>query len=135
VPLLLWGSMGRELGYGATLVGSGVALWLAFGGEVVATLALVLAIFITASHERTRAFTPWTIPPLFAWLVWWEAPLSGASANPARSLGPAVISGLWGDFWIYAIAPLMGAALAIGLLRLDWLGHHRVPVARIARHD
>jgi aquaporin Z len=135
LPLLAWGSMGRELGFGATVVGSGVRVGWAFAGELVATLALVLAIFITASHERTRAFTPWTIPPLFAWLVWWEAPLSGASANPARSFGPAVISAVWSDFWIYLLAPMLGAVLAIGLLRLEWLGQHRVPVARVARHD
>ncbi|HWW21697.1 MAG TPA: MIP/aquaporin family protein [Steroidobacteraceae bacterium] len=135
VGLLLWGDIARELDFGATLVGSGVPLWLAFLGEAFATFALVLAIFISASHERTRAFTPWTIPPLFAWLVWWEAPLSGASANPARSFGPALISGLWGDFWIYVFAPLMGAALGIGLLRLELLGQHRVEVARVARHD
>lgn len=135
VPLLLWGQTGRELDFGATLVGGGVWPGWAFAGELVATLALVLAIFITASHERTRALTPWTIPPLFAWLVWWEAPLSGASANPARSFGPAVISAVWSDFWIYLVAPLVGAALAVGLLRLEWLGHHRVAVARVARHD
>jgi aquaporin Z len=135
LALLLWGIYGRELGFGATLVGSGVSVWLAFLGEVFATFALVLAIFITAAHERTRAFTPWTIPPLFAWLVWWEAPLSGASANPARSFGPAVISGLWSGFWIYVFAPLLGAALGIGLLRLGVFGRHRVQIARVARHD
>jgi aquaporin Z len=135
VGLLLWGMTGRELGFGATVVGSGVPVWLAFLGEAFATFALVLAIFITASHARTRAFTPWTIPPLFAWLVWWEAPLSGASANPARSFGPALISGLWGDFWVYVFAPLIGAALAVGWLRLDLFGVHRVEVARVARHD
>lgn len=133
--LPLWGATGRELDFGATVVGSGVPIWVAFVGEVFATLALVLAIFISASHERTRAFTPWTIPPLFAWLVWWEAPLSGASANPARSFGPALISGVWGDFWIYLLAPLLGAALAVGLLHLRLLGEHQVQVARVARHD
>jgi aquaporin Z len=135
VALLLWGVRGRELNFGATVVGSGVPVRLAFLGEVFATFALVLAIFITASHQRTRVFTPWTIPPLFAWLVWWEAPLSGASANPARSFGPALISGLWNDLWIYLCAPLIGAALGIGLLRLELFGRHHVEVARVARHD
>jgi aquaporin Z len=135
VALLLWGDIGRSVSFGATTAGPGVSVWLAFGGEVFATMALVLAIFITASHERTRRFTPWTVPPLFAWLVWWEAPLSGASANPARSFGPALMSGLWDDFWIYLIAPSLGAALAVVLLRVELFGEHRVPVARVARHD
>jgi aquaporin Z len=134
-PLLLWADTGRALGYGVTLVGSGVPVWIAFVGEVLATGALVLAIFITAAHERTRRFTPWTIPPLFAWLVWWEGPWSGASTNPARSFGPAVISGLWSDFWIYLLAPLVGAALAIALIHLELFGQHRIEVARVARHD
>jgi aquaporin Z len=135
VPLLAWGSTGRELEFGASLIGTDVSVWVGFGGEVFATLALVLSIFITAAHERTRRFTPWTIPPLFAWLVWWEAPLSGASANPARSFGPALVSGQWQHFWVYLIAPTLGAVIAVGLLRLEWLGSHRVKVARIAIHD
>jgi aquaporin Z len=135
IPLLLWGSMGRSIHYAITQSGPGVSVAIAFGGEVVATLSLVLAIFITASHEQTRRFTPWTIPPLFAWLNYWEAPLSGASANPARSLGPAVISDIWSEWWLYAIAPLLGAMLAVILLRINLLGSHRVTVARVAGHD
>ena len=135
LPLLLWGGMGRSINYAITHSGPQVPIALAFGGEVLATLALVLAIFITSSHERTRRWTPWTIPPLFAWLNYWEAPLSGASTNPARSLGPAVISGVWSEWWLYAIAPMLGATLAIGLLRLNLIGRHQVTVARVARHD
>jgi aquaporin Z len=135
LPLLWWGATGRALNYGATTVGPGVSVWMAFAGELIATMALVLAIFITASHERTRRFTPWTIPPLFAWLVWWEAPLSGASANPARSFGPALVSTVWSDFWIYLLAPLLGAAIGVWLLRIELFGSHRVQVARVARHD
>ena len=130
--LLIWGPMGQSIQYGATRVGPGVPPWLGLVGEVLATLALVLAIFITAAHARTRRFTPWTIAPLFAWLVWWEGPWSGASTNPARSFGPALISGQWSDFWIYVLGPLFGAALAIALLRLEMLGQHRVQVARLS---
>lgn len=135
IPLLLWGSMGRSVNYAITRVGAGVPLWMAFGGEVIATLALVLSIFIVGSHVQTRRFTPWTIPPLFAWLNYWEAPLSGASTNAARSVGPAVIAGVWTDLWIYLTAPLLGASLAVLVLRVNLLGQHRVEVARVARHD
>jgi aquaporin Z len=131
-PLLLWGQMGRSIQYGATRVGEGIPVLIAFTGEVLATLALVLAICLTAARARTRAFTPWTIPPLFAWLVWWEGPWSGASANPARSFGPALISGQWDQFWIYLLGPLLGAALAIAILRLPLLAQHRVQVARVS---
>ena len=131
VALLFWGEMGMSVQYGATAVGVGVSAWTAFAGEVAATGFLVLVLFITAAHERTRAWTPWTLPPLFAWLVWWEGPLSGASTNPARSFGPALISGDWQDFWIYAVGPLLGAALAVALLKCEVMGTHRVAVAKL----
>jgi glycerol uptake facilitator-like aquaporin len=37
--------------------------------------------------------------------------VTGASMNPARSLGPALASGQWSDFWVYILGPLAGAAL------------------------
>lgn len=40
-------------------------------------------------------------------------PICGASMNPARSIGPAVVSGHWEHLWLYLISPLAGAALAI----------------------
>lgn len=130
-PLLLWGAFGASVNYGATLPGADVSIWLAFAGEVFTGFALALIVLMMVAHVSTRRFTPWTMPPLFSWLVWWEAPLSGASANPARSLGPALISGHWSGFWIYVLGPPLGAALAIGLLRLEVIGRHRVPVARL----
>jgi glycerol uptake facilitator-like aquaporin len=80
---------------------------------VLATLVLMLTIFMTASHAHARRLTRWSIPPLFGWLVWWEGPWSGASTNPARSVGAARISGQCSQFWIYV------------------RGQHRVQVARL----
>ena len=39
-------------------------------------------------------------------------PMTGAGANPARTFGPALISGEWADHWVYWIGPLLGAAIA-----------------------
>jgi aquaporin NIP len=44
-------------------------------------------------------------------------PVSGASMNPARSLAPAIISGHMEHIWIYLIAPVIGALIAVVLYR------------------
>ena len=44
-------------------------------------------------------------------------PVSGASMNPARSIGPALISGNVSTLWIYIIAPIIGASFAISCCR------------------
>jgi glycerol uptake facilitator-like aquaporin len=40
-------------------------------------------------------------------------PITGASMNPARSLGPALASGTWSGFWIYVLGPLAGATIGV----------------------
>ncbi len=47
-------------------------------------------------------------------------PISGASMNPARSLGPAVVSGCWEGHWVYWVGPVLGAACAAWLVRRPW---------------
>ena len=119
LPLLAWGAEGRSVAFGATLPGAGVSAWEAVLGEAGVTGVLILVMFTAAAHERTRRFTPLTIPVVFSVLVWLEASVSGASANPARSLGPALVAGVTRDLWIYMLGPCLGAALAVGFMRLE----------------
>jgi aquaporin Z len=131
LPLLAWGAMGRSIEFGVTLPGQGIPAWMALLGETGVTFLFVLAIFTIAAHPSTRRFTPLSIPVLFSLLVWAEASISGASANPARSLGPALIAAIARDQWIYVVGPLLGAALAIGFMKLQIPGWPRVSVARL----
>jgi aquaporin Z len=74
------------------------------------SLAL-LAVFL--AFRIVRPFTPAIFPPLYAIMVWAESPISGTSTNPARSLGPSVISGQWQGWWIYWVGPMAGMLLAV----------------------
>ena len=51
-------------------------------------------------------------------LVWLEAPLSGTSTNPARSLGPGIVAGKVHGWWIYWLGPLAGTLAAVELRRV-----------------
>ncbi len=131
LPLLLWGESGRSLGFGVTTPGAGYPLWAALLGESVATLSLVVGLFTFLGHRRLRPFTPLLFPFLYAVLVWLEAPLSGTSTNPARSLGPAVVSGIWTGWWIYLLGPLLGMFLGVNLHTFSWLKRFEISVAKV----
>jgi aquaporin Z len=120
LPLLLWGPMGASVGYGDTVPLTG-HIPAAFLGETITSFMLVAGIFCFSGHRRLRRFTPFLLPPLYCLMVYAEGTLSGTSTNPARSLGPAVISGTWTAWWLYWLAPAAGAILAVWLFRLPML--------------
>jgi len=81
--------------------------------EAVLTFLLVFTIFAVAVDSRG----PKVIAPLAIGLAvlvdhFVGVNLTGASMNPARSLGPALVTGEWDDQWVYWVGPLIGAALA-----------------------
>jgi aquaporin Z len=101
---------------GATAPGPGVHAWSATLIEVVLTTGLVSVILGTASGGRnvgTNAAIAVAGYIILAGL--WAAPVSGASMNPARSLGPALAGGHWTDWWVYVLGPMGGAVVAVGI--------------------
>ena len=131
LPLLLWGKIGSSVHYGATLPGSGYSVWQAILGEAGTTFCLVVGLFFFISHQRLRDFTPVLFPFLYAVMVFLEAPVSGTSTNPARSLGPAVMAWDWRDWWVYWVGPILGTLTALGAQRLHLLGKLEFEVAKI----
>jgi aquaporin Z len=113
LPLLGWGSMGRSVAFGATLPGKGYTIWTVVMGEVITTFALISGLCVFLGFRKLRQYTPALFPFLYAIMVYAEAPISGTSTNPARSLGPAILSGEWEGWWVYWAGPLIGMFLAI----------------------
>jgi aquaporin Z len=111
-PLILWGSMGRSVYFGGTTPGVNYTVPEALVGEIVTTFTLVIMLILFIAFRQIRKFTPFMVPILYAIMVPLEADISGISTNPARSLGPAIISGEWTSWWIYWIGPFTGAFLA-----------------------
>ena len=122
IPLRLWGATGASVAYGATVPGP-AGPWIAILGEAGATFCLIAGLLLFVGHPRLRGYTPALFPFLYMVLVWLEAPLSGASTNPARSLGPGLVAGEMDGWWIYWVGPLVGTLAAVGLRRV-------VPMAR-----
>jgi aquaporin Z len=131
LPLLLWGRIGESISYGATFPGAGYSNWVAALGEAAATFALVVLLFSFISHEKLRPFTPLLFPALYAFLVYLEAPVSGTSTNPARSLGPVVMSENWRAWWVYWIGPIAGAVIGVGAHRFSRLNRLEIKVAKL----
>ena len=131
VPLLAWRETGRSVAYGATLPGADYGAAWALLGETATTFALVFGLFFFLQHRRLRVLTPALFPVLYALMVFVEAPVSGTSTNPARSLGPAVISGDWQSWWVYWLGPLLGTVLATTVYRLHGRRWSRIEVAKL----
>jgi aquaporin Z len=112
LPLLAFGARGRSVAFGATLPGVGYSTQVVLLGEIVTTFTMVSLLCVFIGFRRLRPFTPAIFPILYAIMVPLEASISGTSTNPARSFGPAVVSGEWQGWWIYWAGPLIGAFLA-----------------------
>jgi aquaporin Z len=131
VPLLAWGAMGRSIDFGATLPGAAYGTGWALLGETVTTFALIFGLFFFLQHRRLQAFTPALFPFLYAFMVFVEANVSGTSTNPARSFGPALISGDWRAWWVYWLGPLLGTLLAVTVYRLGGRRWSTIAVAKL----
>lgn len=77
-----------------------------------AVLTLVFVMVILASTRTVPQLAGIVIPLSLVAVHLAGIPFSGASVNPARSFGPALIGGDFGGFWIYIVGPFAGAAVA-----------------------
>ncbi|HUZ02126.1 MAG TPA: aquaporin [Thermomicrobiaceae bacterium] len=116
--LLLFGDV-AHLGTTIPHAGNGTAVVM----EIVLTTLLASVILGTAT--RGRIVGPSAALPVGATVALaglFAGPISGASMNPALSLGPALVSGTLATAWIYLVGPFLGAGLAV---LLTWIHHGR----------
>src|SRR5262249_37680764 len=93
--------------YAATVPGAG-GPGVAFGAELVMTFVLMTVVLTVSNHRRLNRFTGLCAGALVASYIILEAPLSGMSMNPARTVGSAVYAHAWPALWVYFTAPLLG---------------------------
>ena len=114
--LTLWALIGRHGSAGQTLPGSGISTVTALVWELVLTAGLVSVILGTASGaQQLGPMAALGVGGYLALAGLWGAPVSGASMNPARSLGPALVLGDWTSWWAYLVGPVAGALVAVGI--------------------
>ena len=84
-----------------------------FAVEAILTFFLVLVIFMTAVHKKASpGLHGFAIGGIIFLIHLVAVPLTGASVNPARTFGPALISGFWEFHWMYWAAPILGGIIA-----------------------
>lgn len=115
--LVNWGIFGDKLGsaldLGTTHPGHGVSLIAALFAEFVLTAVLLVVVMSTAVYERAPGGAMPAGLAIGLWIgcaVFAAFPISGGSLNPARTLGPDIVSAAFPAWWIYLIGPLAGAA-------------------------
>ena len=85
--------------------------------EAVMTFFLVNTVLNTAVAGRGGDLAPVAIGLTLTFCILMAGPLTGGSLNPARTLGPAIVTGNFADLWVYIVGPVLGAVAAAGLYK------------------
>jgi aquaporin Z len=117
VVAFLLGSLFTEppVQYAVTLPGPAGDV-VAFGAEAIISFALMATVLSFVGSSRLTRFTGLAIGCLVAFFIAVEAPLSGTSMNPARTLASALPLRMWHHLWPYLLGPTLGMWLAAELI-------------------
>lgn len=103
----------------------------AFLAEALMSGTLFFSILMVSNRPRHNRYTGLVAGLLVGGFIFLEAPLSGMSINPARSLASALPSGVWTHFWIYLLAPPLGMLGAAVFYQWTMAGSHPVLCAKL----
>jgi aquaporin Z len=116
---LLAGLLGGHGSAGLTLPGPGIGNPLALIWELILTVGLISTILGTASGaQNVGPLAAIAVGGYLALAGLWASPLTGASMNVFRSLGPALVYGQPRAWWAYLLGPLLAAPVAVGVAEL-----------------
>ena len=88
-----------------------------FGTEVLASALLMTVILVVVYTKSLKSFSGIAIGGIVGLDIFFLALISGASMNPARSLAPALVSGVFGNLWLYWSATFVGTSITAFVLR------------------
>jgi aquaporin Z len=117
---LAWGPLTTGVQYAVTVPGEGYSQAGAFAAETIITFLLVFLIFVCVNKPKIAPKTGLIAGSLVAFLVMVEAPMTGTSLNPARTLGPAILAPNYTALWLYFAGPIAGALLAVAAFTGQW---------------
>lgn len=115
----LWGVTSQRVRLGANAITPEFNAWNALLGESIATCFLCFVVHMCAVDKNSPPSTNGLAPIAIGLTVFLGhsvmIPVDGCSINPARSLGPAVLSNTWDNFWVFVAGPLAGAIASVPL--------------------
>ena len=109
--------IGTEASLGANVPDYSYPLPLLFGIEVLATAMLMAVIYLVVYTKGLRRLAGLAIGGMVGLDIFFLAFISGASMNPARSLAPALLSGVLGNLWLYWTATFIGSSVVAFIVR------------------
>ncbi|HEX2169731.1 MAG TPA: aquaporin [Nitrososphaera sp.] len=124
--LFVMSVIGTEASLGANAPDYSYPLLIVFGIDIVATALLMAVIYLVVYTKGLRGFGGLIIGGMVGLDIFFLAFISGASMNPARSLAPALLSGVLGNLWLYWTATFIGSSTIAFTVRKKLKSAHTV---------
>jgi glycerol uptake facilitator-like aquaporin len=113
----VWGQVVAEppVAYAVLQPGPGWSTWKLFATEALGMAVIIFLVGVCLAVHRLAPFVPWVVGALVGTGIAVLGTATGGSLNPARQFGPATVSGQTHFLWVYLLAPILGAAIAVWL--------------------